>query len=64
LWDPGEVGEDSFGGPENWKLGVGMKEEIDLGLSDVRCFTEIFGRSLGSKLDFDPGGSYKIRRVP
>jgi hypothetical protein len=64
-WAPGEIGEVSFGGPANWKLGVGMKPEIDLGLCDVRLgLTEIVGRSLGSALDFEPeDGIYEIGRV-
>ena len=42
-----------------------MYEEIDLGLCDVRFgLTEIVGRSLGSELDFDPDGVYKICSVP
>ena len=60
--DPGEVGEGPFGEPLNWKLGVGMNAEIDLGLCGVRPgLTEIIGRSLGSPFDFEPdSGMYEI----
>ena len=65
LWirdrETGEVGEGPFGEPLNWKLGVGMNAEIDLGLCDVRPgLTEIVGRSLGSAFDFEP---YEIGSV-
>ena len=60
LWisdrEPGEVGEGPpLGEPSNWKLGVGMNAEIDLGLCDVRPgLTEIIGRSLGSPFNLAP----------
>jgi len=63
--DTGEVGEGPFGEPSNWKLGVGMNAEIDLGLCDIRpALTEIVGRSLGSAFNFDPDdGIYEIGSV-
>ena len=63
--DPGEVGDGPLDVPLNWKLGVGMKAEIDRGLCDVRPgLIEIVGRSLGSAVDFEPDdGMYEIGRV-